>query len=406
MKIIDDFWYAYDFENEGYYNTNIRATGKSFKIMKVYDSVASMLNDYNTGDVEVGEFVWINTGHVEDPDDTKLYLKTDTEWQLVGDLSGNQGIQGESAYEIAVLNGFLGTEAEWLDYLRQPSLDAADQALQAKAQVEATEASVKEAEALRVSAENTRISNESIREENENARKLSEEYRIQNEQFRVNAESERNTVFNDTINVLNISKNNADAATTAATTAATNANTQANRAKQYADNPPIVGNDGYWYVYSETEGNYVKTDWHSNGIVIIDKFNSLDELTSAIKNPSVSDAYLIGSDLYLWNGTTWVNLGALQGPKGDKGETGNSGVYVGSGDMPDDCNVQIDPTGEVITYEELSKAIQLSNELIYISDSIPSKTPDFIGQIYIDTSAGKVYVATNINSSADYKVLN
>ena len=205
--------------------------------------------------------------------------------------------------------------------------------------------------------------------------------------------------------VLNISKNNADAATTAATTAATNANTQANRAKQYADNPPIVGNDGYWYVYSETEGNYVKTDWHSNGIVIIDKLSSLDEL-NAIKDPSVSDTYLIGSDLYLWNGTEWVNLGSLQGPKGDKGETGNSGVYVGSGDMPDDCNVQIDPTGEVITYEELSKAIQLSNELIYISDSIPSKTPDFIGQIYIDTSAGKVYVATNVNSSADYKVLN
>ena len=518
MKIIDDFWYAYDFENEGYYNTNIRATGKSFKIMKVYDSVSSMLNDYNTGDVEVGEFVWINTGNVEDPDDSKLYLKTDTEWQLVGDLSGNKGIQGESAYEIAVLNGFVGTEEEWLDYLRQPSLDAADQALQAKAQVEATEASVKEAEALRVSAENTRITNESsreeaenirvsaeniritndnnrsasenirvknendriaaenernaneqirkdnelareasedirvsqettrqnnesVREENENARKLSEEYRIQNEQSRVNAESERNTVFNDTINVLNISKNNADAATTAANTAATNANTQANRAKQYADNPPIVGNDGYWYVYSETEGNYVKTDWHSNGIVIIDKFNSLDELTSAIKNPSVSDTYLIGSNLYLWNGTEWVNLGSLQGPKGDKGETGNSGVYVGSGDMPDDCNVQIDPTGEVITQEELSQTIQRSIEneanidslinnldklgnatalsldvyslpkicgceLIFISNVAPDRSPDFIGQIYIDTSAGKVYVATNIRNSADYKILN
>ena len=169
MKIIDDFWYAYDFENDSYYNTNIRATGKSFKIMKVYTSVAEMLNDYNTTDVEVGEFVWINTGNVEDPDDSKLYLKTDTEWQLVGDLSGNQGIQGESAYEVAVNNGFIGTEEEWLAYLRQPSLDAADQALQAKAQVEATEASVKEAEALRVSAENTRV----------------------------NAESERNTVFND-----------------------------------------------------------------------------------------------------------------------------------------------------------------------------------------------------------------
>ena len=152
MKIVDGYWYAYNFDTKEYYNTNIRANGKSFKIAKVYSSVSEMINDYNTTDVEIGEFVWINTGNVEDPDDSKLYLKTDTEWQLVGDLSGNQGIQGESAYEIAVNNGFIGTEEEWLTYLRQPSLDAADQALQAKAQVEATEAIVKEAEALRVEA--------------------------------------------------------------------------------------------------------------------------------------------------------------------------------------------------------------------------------------------------------------
>lgn len=32
-----------------------------------------------------------------------------------------------------------------------------------------------------------------------------------------------------------------------------------------------------------------------------------------------------------------------------KGDNGNPGVYLGSGDMPSDCNVQIDPEGEVIT---------------------------------------------------------
>ena len=35
-----------------------------------------------------------------------------------------------------------------------------------------------------------------------------------------------------------------------------------------------------------------------------------------------------------------------QGPKGDTGETGPSGVYVGSGEMPDGYNVQIDPSGD------------------------------------------------------------
>lgn len=327
MKIVDGYWYAYNFDTKEYYNTNIRANGKSFKIAKVYSSVSEMINDYNTTDVEIGEFVWINTGNVEDPDDSKLYLKTDTEWQLVGDLSGNQGIQGESAYEIAVNNGFIGTEEEWLVYLRQPSLDAADQALQAKTQVEATEAVVKEAEALRVEAENTRVSNENIRQQNEttrvgaeNIRSSQESTRQQKEEERITAEGNRSNTFNQIVTEFNDIVSSSEEAISNANTAATNANTQANRAKIYADNPPIVGNDGYWQVWDESKGEYVKTGWVSSGIVIIGSFNTEEELISSVTNPNISDSYLVGGYLYLWNGTEWLNLGKLQGPKGDKGD--------------------------------------------------------------------------------------
>lgn len=327
MKIVDGYWYAYNFDTKEYYNTNIRANGKSFKIAKVYSSVSEMINDYNTTDVEVGEFVWINTGNVEDPDDSKLYLKTNTEWQLVGDLSGNQGIQGESAYEIAVNNGFIGTEEEWLAYLRQPSLDAADQALQAKTQVEATEAIVKEAEELRVEAENTRVSNENIRQQNEttradaeNIRSSQESTRQQKEEERITAEENRSNAFNQIVTEFNDIVSSSEEAVSNANTAATNANTQANRAKIYADNPPIVGNDGYWQVWDESKGEYVKTGWVSSGIVIIGSFNTEEELISSVTNPNISDSYLVDGYLYLWNGTEWLNLGKLQGPKGDKGD--------------------------------------------------------------------------------------
>lgn len=327
MKIVDGYWYAYNFDTKEYYNTNIRANGKSFKIAKVYSSVSEMMNDYNTTDVEVGEFVWINTGNIEDPDDSKLYLKTNTEWQLVGDLSGNQGIQGESAYEIAVNNGFIGTEEEWLTYLRQPSLDAADQALQAKTRVEATEAIVKEAEALRVEAENTRVSNENIRQQNEttrvdteNIRSSQESTRQQKEEERITAEENRSNTFNQIVTEFNDIVSSSEEAVSNANTAATNANTQANRAKIYADNPPIVGNDGYWQVWDESKGEYVKTGWVSSGIIIIDSFNTEEELISSVTNPNVSDSYLVDGYLYLWNGTEWLNLGKLQGPKGDKGD--------------------------------------------------------------------------------------
>lgn len=36
-----------------------------------------------------------------------------------------------------------------------------------------------------------------------------------------------------------------------------------------------------------------------------------------------------------------------------KGETGNSGVYLGSGDMPEDCNVQIDPNGQSLDMDTI-----------------------------------------------------
>lgn len=37
---------------------------------------------------------------------------------LLGNVKGKQGDEGKSAYEIAVGNGFSGTEAEWLESLR------------------------------------------------------------------------------------------------------------------------------------------------------------------------------------------------------------------------------------------------------------------------------------------------
>lgn len=59
-----------------------------------------------------------------------------------------------------------------------------------------------------------------------------------------------------------------------------------------------------------------------------------------------------------FEGTKEEWLASLVGPQGDRG---NPGVYLGSGEMPEDCNVQIDPNGEVledvVTHEELEEAL-------------------------------------------------
>lgn len=430
-KIVDNDWWIYDYDTKQYVNSGIAAIGDAFTYKKEYPSVAAMEADWGTADVKLGEYVLINTGNVEDPDDAKVYLKTQEGWKFIVDLSGMQGIQGWSAYEVAVQHGFVGTEAEWVQSLKQPALDAAAEALEAKAQVEATEQAVKEAEALRVTAEqgrvnaeNTRVSNEDERIDNEdtrkaeeakriaaensrisaeNARKSEEEIRKTNEANRVSAESarssaetlrasaevERNTneqariaaetarasaesarataetarneaeqardaaetlrdtaeqerISNeatrqaneairetqeadrqkntaDAITAVNEAKTAAQQATTNATTAANNANTQANRAKEYADNPPKVGEDGYWYLWDEVNDVYVNTGWPSSGIILKGSLDSPEDLDTIV-DPQLSDSYIVGTDLYFWNGAEWVNMGRFQGPQGEPGK--------------------------------------------------------------------------------------
>jgi hypothetical protein len=444
-KIVDGDWWIYDYDTKQYVNTGIAAIGDAFTYKKEYPSVEAMKADWGTADVKLGEYVLINTNNVEDPDDAKVYLKTQEGWKFIVDLSGMQGIQGWSAYEVAVKHGFVGTEEEWVQSLKQPALDAAAEALEAKAQVEATEQAVKEAEALRVTAEqgrvnaeNTRLSNENTRISNEdsrkaeeskrvtaeneriaaeNSRKSEEDIRKTNEANRVSAESsrasaetlrasaeaERNTneqkrieeetkrisseegrvaaetervdnedariaaetervdnedariaaetardtaeqerIANevtrqaneairetqeaarekntaDAITAVNEAKTAAQQATTNATTAANNANTQAARAKEYADNPPKVGEDGYWYLWDEVNDVYVNTGWPSSGIILKGRLNSPEELGDIV-DPQLSDSYIVGTDLYFWNGTEWVNMGRFQGPQGEPGK--------------------------------------------------------------------------------------
>lgn len=110
------------------------------------------------------------------------------------------GIPGLSAYEIAVAEGYEGTQEEWL-----ASLSAASEAAAAECRkfTEAAKISEKDRqnnEALRVSAENERAANETTRQSaeatrltNERNRATAESQRATNETARSNAESSRAT---------------------------------------------------------------------------------------------------------------------------------------------------------------------------------------------------------------------
>jgi len=125
-KIVNETWYMFDEETNDYVSTDIKAIGDAFTIAKTYASVEAMQADYSNPEVGIGQFVMIDTGDVDNPEDSQLYLKGDTEWKFISDLSGAQGIQGLSAYQIAVQEGFVGSEEDWIASLKGEKGDTGD----------------------------------------------------------------------------------------------------------------------------------------------------------------------------------------------------------------------------------------------------------------------------------------
>ena len=61
------------------------------------------------------------------------------------------------------------------------------------------------------------------------------------------------------------------------------------------------------------------------GITIKGKYDRLSALQAAHPKADEGDAYMAGTNLYVWNGSAWIDCGNVQGPKGDKGDTGSKG---------------------------------------------------------------------------------
>lgn len=75
---------------------NLRgARGEGFEIKKTFESVAAMNAGYATDGVPLYGFVLIDTGDVNDEENAQLYVKGETAYRFLTDLSGAQGIKGE-----------------------------------------------------------------------------------------------------------------------------------------------------------------------------------------------------------------------------------------------------------------------------------------------------------------------
>lgn len=69
---------------------------------------------------------------------------------------------------------------------------------------------------------------------------------------------------------------------------------------------------------------------NGTSVTILGSYNTMAELETAHPTGSRGDAYMVAGDLVIWNGTSWENVGRIQGPQGNPGTPGASGTGVTS----------------------------------------------------------------------------
>ena len=78
---------------------------------------------------------------------------------------------------------------------------------------------------------------------------------------------------------------------------------------------------------SDYEWSELKGDKGEDGtsVTILGHYDTYAELVAAHPSGSSGDSYMVGSDLYVWNGSAWENVGQIQGPQGPAGPQGPQG---------------------------------------------------------------------------------
>ena len=91
----DAYFYANGapFANTGYVGSK-GDTGLGFTIAKTYSSVAALTADTSPTGIVAGQFAIIDTGNVNDAENSRLYLWTGSTYNYVNDLSGAIGLTG------------------------------------------------------------------------------------------------------------------------------------------------------------------------------------------------------------------------------------------------------------------------------------------------------------------------
>lgn len=135
-------------------------------------------------------------------------------------------------------------------------------------------------------------------------------------------------------------------------------------------------------------------EFNGKSIYIKGSVSDVSELDAKIPYVVAGDGYIAGDDhLYVFDGTAFVDVGAVRGPQG------LSGVYVGNGDMPEGYDVQIDPDGAAYEMDtELNAESQNPVTNSAITKAINEHSADIENN---KNELGKKLSKSHINGTAD-----
>lgn len=135
------------------------------------------------------------------------------------------------------------------------------------------------------------------------------------------------------------------------------------------------GDDGL-SVYTSTSTEFLdKSSFYMNISEINIPDNRVLQIDDLIFCPRLGKVYLV-KEINKFN---QARLNFLYNLKGEKGD---SGIYIGSGDMPDGYNVQINPDGEV-TAALPAEYISYSNEEGYAEATNVKEALDIMGNVVL-----------------------
>ena len=262
-----------------------------FRIARTYASVEVMRAD--AANISEGQFVLI-ASNTQDPDNAKLYVRNGNQaggvqdtFNYLTDLSGSQGIKGDTPVMTASADGILYADGVLLTDIIKTTLAGEQAAWQAFFGETASDPNgVRSIWSTWLSAVQTAWNAffGTSADDPTGVRKIwtnwfSDVQAAWQAFFGATADSPTgvrkiwSNWFSGSQTEWVGLKVDAQTATNTANAAASNANTQANRAKDYADHQPRVSDNGYWEVWSETQQDYIETEDYALGGATYPKFS-------------------------------------------------------------------------------------------------------------------------------------